>query len=135
MTIAVAAVAVDEYQPVTLVYLARAVTPGTYQVPQPMVESMAFPQWQATGAAEDLLIVRPYACLLTKRVAADNAGSRAISPFLAAWGADKLWPLPPHEVNPARVVVAQMGCRFWRFADAEGICVIRNNRRCFSTLP
>lgn len=28
----VAAVAVDEYQPVTLVYLARAVTPGTYQV-------------------------------------------------------------------------------------------------------
>ncbi|XNM60298.1 hypothetical protein ACLK1T_20820 [Escherichia coli] len=27
-------------QPVTLVYLARAVTPGTCQVPQPMVESM-----------------------------------------------------------------------------------------------
>lgn len=27
----VAAVAVDEYQPVTLVYLARAVTPGTYR--------------------------------------------------------------------------------------------------------
>lgn len=55
----VAAVAVDEYQPVTLVYLARAVTPGTYQVPQPMVESMYVPQWRATGAAEDLLIVRP----------------------------------------------------------------------------
>ncbi len=55
----VAAVAVDEYQPVTLVYLARAVTPGTYQVPQPMVESMYVPQWRATGVAEDLLIVRP----------------------------------------------------------------------------
>ena len=55
----VAAVAVDEYQPVTLVYLARAVTPGTYQVPQPMVESMYVPQWRATGAADDLLIVRP----------------------------------------------------------------------------
>lgn len=55
----VAAVAVDEYQPVTLVYLARAVTPGTYLVPQPMVESMYVPQWRATGAAEDLLIVRP----------------------------------------------------------------------------
>ena len=42
-----------------LVYLARAVTPGTYQVPQPMVESMYVPQWRATGAADDLLIVRP----------------------------------------------------------------------------
>lgn len=31
----VAAVAVNEGQPVTLVYLARAVTPGTYQVPVP----------------------------------------------------------------------------------------------------
>jgi uncharacterized protein YfaS (alpha-2-macroglobulin family) len=31
----VAAVPVNEGQPVTLVYLARAVTPGTYQVPQP----------------------------------------------------------------------------------------------------
>ena len=35
---------------------ARAVTPGTYQVPQPMVESMYVPQWRATGAAEDLLM-------------------------------------------------------------------------------
>ncbi|MGU0057029.1 alpha-2-macroglobulin family protein [Enterobacter hormaechei] len=32
-------------------YLARAVTPGTYQVPVPMVESMYVPQWRATGAA------------------------------------------------------------------------------------
>lgn len=55
----VAAVAVNEGQPVTLVYLARAVTPGTYQVPVPQVESMYVPQWRATGATEGLLIVRP----------------------------------------------------------------------------
>ena len=36
----VAAVSVSEGQPVTLVYLARAVTPGTYQLPMPQVESM-----------------------------------------------------------------------------------------------
>ncbi|WP_232012414.1 peptidoglycan glycosyltransferase PbpC [Cedecea lapagei] len=35
--------------------------------------------------------------------------------------ADKLWPLPLHEVNPARVVVAEDGTPLWRFADAEGI--------------
>lgn len=55
----VAAVAVNEGQPVTLVYLARAVTPGTYQVPVPMVESMYVPQWRATGTSEGLLIVKP----------------------------------------------------------------------------
>ena len=55
----VAAVAVNEGQPVTLVYLARAVTPGTYQVPVPQVESMYVPQWRATGTAEGPLIVRP----------------------------------------------------------------------------
>lgn len=55
----VAAVAVNEGQPVTLVYLARAVTPGTYQVPVPRVESMYVPQWRATGTAEGPLIVRP----------------------------------------------------------------------------
>lgn len=55
----VAAVAVNQGQPVTLVYLARAVTPGTYQVPMPMVESMYVPQWRATGAAEEILIVKP----------------------------------------------------------------------------
>ncbi|MDA6249189.1 hypothetical protein OSK06_26180, partial [Escherichia coli] len=56
----VAAVPVNEGQPVTLVYLARAVTPGTYQVPVPMVESMYVPQWRATGAASGPLIVVPY---------------------------------------------------------------------------
>ena len=55
----VAAVAVNSGQPVTLVYLARAVTPGTYQVPMPMVESMYVPQWRATGVAGDILIVKP----------------------------------------------------------------------------
>lgn len=55
----VAAVAVNEGQPVTLVYLARAVTPGTYQIPVPQVESMYVPQWRATGTAEGPLIVRP----------------------------------------------------------------------------
>ena len=35
--------------------------------------------------------------------------------------ADKLWPLPLKEVNPARVVVAEDGTPLWRFADAEGI--------------
>ncbi|WP_181139620.1 hypothetical protein, partial [Escherichia coli] len=52
-------VAVNEGQPVTLVYLARAVTPGTYQVPQPQVESMYAPQWRATGAASGPLTVTP----------------------------------------------------------------------------
>lgn len=55
----VAAVAVNQRQPVTLVYLARAVTPGTYQVPVPQVESMYVPQWRATGSTEGLLIVTP----------------------------------------------------------------------------
>ncbi|WP_434639304.1 alpha-2-macroglobulin family protein [Klebsiella sp. I138] len=55
----VAAVAINEGQPVTLVYLARAVTPGTYQVPQPQVESMYIPQWRATGSASGPLTVTP----------------------------------------------------------------------------
>ncbi len=55
----VAAVPVNEGQPVTLVYLARAVTPGTYQVPVPLVESMYVPEWRATGAASGPLIVVP----------------------------------------------------------------------------
>ena len=35
--------------------------------------------------------------------------------------ADKIWPLPLNEVNPARVVVSEDGTPLWRFADAEGI--------------
>ena len=48
----------------------------------------------------------------------------AAAPLLMAavvWGADKIWPLPLTEVNPARVVVAHDGTPLWRFADAEGI--------------
>ena len=37
------------------------------------------------------------------------------------WAADKIWPLPLHEVDPARVVVAHDGTPLWRFADADGI--------------
>lgn len=39
----------------------------------------------------------------------------------AIWAADKVWPLPLHEVDPARVVVAHEGTPLWRFADADGI--------------
>ena len=35
--------------------------------------------------------------------------------------ADRLWPLPLHEVNPARVVVDENGTPLWRFADRDGI--------------
>ena len=55
----VAAVAVNANQPVTVVYLARAVMPGTYQVPPTQVESMYVPAWRAVGAADDMLIVVP----------------------------------------------------------------------------
>ncbi|MEW5560659.1 alpha-2-macroglobulin [Enterobacter asburiae] len=55
----VAAVAVNEGQPVTLVYLARAVTPGTYDVPVSQVESMYVPQWRATGTTDGPLIITP----------------------------------------------------------------------------
>ncbi|MCU6185108.1 peptidoglycan glycosyltransferase PbpC [Citrobacter cronae] len=40
---------------------------------------------------------------------------------MAIWAADKIWPLPLHEVDPARVVVAHDGTPLWRFADADGI--------------
>lgn len=37
------------------------------------------------------------------------------------WLADRCWPVPVHEVSPARVVVAQDGTPLWRFADNEGV--------------
>lgn len=40
---------------------------------------------------------------------------------MAIWAADKIWPLPLHEVDPTRVVVAHDGTPLWRFADADGI--------------
>lgn len=55
----VAAVEVQQYKPTTLVYLARAVTPGVYSVPVPQVESMYVPEWRAVGNANGQLeIVR-----------------------------------------------------------------------------
>ncbi len=54
----VAALVVDEYRPATLLYLARAVTPGTYHVPPPQVESMYAPEWRATGTTPEWLHVR-----------------------------------------------------------------------------
>ncbi|CDG88847.1 peptidoglycan glycosyltransferase PbpC [Xenorhabdus bovienii] len=41
--------------------------------------------------------------------------------FAAAWLADKIWPLPLHNVKMARVVVGEDGSPLWRFADNEGI--------------
>ncbi|KAA8995725.1 alpha-2-macroglobulin family protein [Affinibrenneria salicis] len=54
----VAAVNVDPYRHSTLLYLARAVTPGTYRVPAPQVESMYLPQWRALGETPASLTVR-----------------------------------------------------------------------------
>ena len=55
----VAALALFAGRPATLVYLARAVTPGEYSVPMPLVESMYVPQWRATGATPQQLSVVP----------------------------------------------------------------------------
>lgn len=55
----VAAVPLNEGQHATLVYLARAVTPGTYNVPVSQVESMYVPQWRATGTSTGMLTVHP----------------------------------------------------------------------------
>ncbi|AYA39468.1 alpha-2-macroglobulin family protein [Xenorhabdus nematophila] len=53
----VAAVAVPSYKSVTLLYLARAVAPGVYQVPAPQVESMYVPYWRAVGTTNSKLEV------------------------------------------------------------------------------
>lgn len=53
----VAAVEVQQYRPTTLVYLARAVTPGVYNKPVPQVESMYVPEWRATGYSDGQLEV------------------------------------------------------------------------------
>ncbi|MDX7988885.1 alpha-2-macroglobulin family protein [Xenorhabdus sp. 12] len=53
----VAAVAVPAYKSVTLLYLARAVAPGIYQIPAPQVESMYVPYWRAVGSTHSKLEV------------------------------------------------------------------------------
>lgn len=55
----VAALPLIEGQHATLIYLARAVTPGIYTVPVPQVESMYVPQWRATGSSTGTLTVVP----------------------------------------------------------------------------
>ena len=55
----VAALKLEGYGSTHLLYLARAVTPGTYKVPPPQVESMYRPNWQAVGATPSDLTVRP----------------------------------------------------------------------------
>ncbi|WP_314409797.1 alpha-2-macroglobulin [Pseudomonas kuykendallii] len=54
----VAALDVNSYGPTHLLYLARAVTPGTYRVPPPQVESMYRPSWRAQGATPSSLVVK-----------------------------------------------------------------------------
>ena len=54
----VAAVDINSYDTTHLLYLARAVTPGTYRVPPPQVESMYRPAWNALGATPAQLVVR-----------------------------------------------------------------------------
>ncbi len=54
----VAAVDVSGYGTTHLLYLARAVTPGTYRVPPPQVESMYRPNWQAVGETPARMVVK-----------------------------------------------------------------------------
>ncbi|MDB5979591.1 MAG: hypothetical protein JWQ69_606 [Pseudomonas sp.] len=54
----VAALNLDGYNTVHLLYLARAVTPGIYRVPPPQVESMYRPNWNAVGSAPGQLVVK-----------------------------------------------------------------------------
>ncbi|AYC34483.1 alpha-2-macroglobulin family protein [Pseudomonas cavernae] len=54
----VAALDVGGYGTTHLLYLARAVTPGTYRVPPPQVESMYRPNWQALGETPARLVVK-----------------------------------------------------------------------------
>jgi uncharacterized protein YfaS (alpha-2-macroglobulin family) len=54
----VAAIDLQGFNTVDLLYLARAVTPGTYRVPPPQVESMYRPNWQALGETPPQLVVK-----------------------------------------------------------------------------
>jgi uncharacterized protein YfaS (alpha-2-macroglobulin family) len=54
----VAALKLDGYGTTHLLYLARAVTPGTYRVPPPQVESMYRPNLQALGDAQAEMTVK-----------------------------------------------------------------------------
>lgn len=55
----VAALDLGAYGSTHLLYLARAVTPGSYRVPPPQIESMYRPNWQALGETPGRLVVKP----------------------------------------------------------------------------
>ncbi len=55
--------------------------------------------------------------------------------WLAVLLADRLWPLPLHEVTPARVVVAEDGTPLWRFCRCAGrLALSGHHRRRFAAL-
>ena len=54
----VAALKLEGYGTAHLLYLARAVTPGTYRVPPPQVESMYRPNWQAVGETPGEMVIK-----------------------------------------------------------------------------
>ncbi|MBC7212454.1 MAG: alpha-2-macroglobulin family protein, partial [Pseudomonas sp.] len=54
----VAALKLDSYGTTHLLYLARAVTPGSYRIPPPQVESMYRPNLQAIGDSQGEMVVR-----------------------------------------------------------------------------
>lgn len=54
----VAALKLEAQQTTHLLYLARAVTPGSYQVPPPQVESMYRPNLQAVGASAAPMVIK-----------------------------------------------------------------------------
>ncbi|MCU1751458.1 alpha-2-macroglobulin family protein [Pseudomonas sp. 6D_7.1_Bac1] len=54
----VAALNLDGYGTTHLLYLARAVTPGTYRIPPPQVESMYRPNWQAVGETVPEMVIK-----------------------------------------------------------------------------
>jgi uncharacterized protein YfaS (alpha-2-macroglobulin family) len=54
----VAALDLSRYETTHLLYLARAVTPGSYRVPPPQVESTYRPNWQALGESPGRLVVK-----------------------------------------------------------------------------
>ncbi len=54
----VAALNLNGYGTTHLLYLARAVTPGSYRIPPPQVESMYRPDWQAVGASAGEMVIK-----------------------------------------------------------------------------
>lgn len=55
----VASLPIRKNQTIDLLYLARAVTPGVYRIPAPMVESMYIPDWRAIGGPGDKVTITP----------------------------------------------------------------------------